>query len=141
MNFDSFKHKWNVISGHTLEDKASEKTLFVKYGAEPITQRQLNLYYYFIFISELLKDDKIRDVLEVGCGRGTMSLYLRDYLSKNVSLLDNVQEAIDLARDEFSTKGQSANFFVGDALDMQQFTNNSFDATISIGLAEHVDNV
>ena len=132
MSFNSFNTKWSKIKNNQTID---EKSLFVDVGNEPITQRQLNLYYYFLFIKNIL-NGKVTNVLEVGCGRGTISLYLAKHLGLNVSLLDNESGAIDLAKTEFVKHGQSAQFYVADVL-QTGIARQSFDAITSIGLAEH----
>jgi ubiquinone/menaquinone biosynthesis C-methylase UbiE len=137
MDHSSFKSKWSKIKAGDLE-YADEQSLFVDVDCEPVTQRQLTLYYLFLFIKENLKNAK--DVLEIGCGRGTMSLYLAKYLNLNVSLLDNSPEAIEIVKEEFSKHGKEAKFYVQDAT-KTDIADNSFDAIISIGLAEHLDNV
>jgi len=141
MTENSFSTKWSKIS---KEDKkevgADEKSLFVPIGCEPITQRQLNLYYYFLYIKKILKRTRAKRVLEVGCGRGTISLYLSKYLRLSTILLDNVPDAIEIAREDFEKHNQKAEFYIEDVLHTH-FPNESFDAVVSIGLAEHFDTI
>lgn len=136
MKHNTFDTKWSKIEKGGVQ--ADERSLFVDVGEEPITQRQLNLYYYFLFISDVLKKTGARDVLEVGCGRGTISLYLNKHLGLKTTLLDNVSDAIALARDEFKKHGRVAKFYTDDVL-KTPFRAASFDAIVSIGLAEHFD--
>ncbi len=130
---NDFQKKWQEINQEQKD--SDEKILFVEKDKEPITQRQLNLYYYFLFIKDIIKD-KAKNILEVGCGRGTISLYLKDYLNLNVSLLDNEIGAIEIAKKDFAKRNLTANFFVADVL-QTNLEKNSFDAVVSIGLAEH----
>jgi cyclopropane fatty-acyl-phospholipid synthase-like methyltransferase len=120
----------------TFSGKWTESSLFVEPGAKPITQRQLNLYYYYLFIQKILNRIAARKVLEIGCGRGTMALYLTKYLGFDLTLLDKVPEAIQLAQENFNQFGLKAEFVVGDAL-ATGLPAGSFDAIVSIGLAEH----
>ena len=113
-----------------------ERSLFVDVGQLPTTQRQLNLYYYFIFIREIFKSRQIREALELGAGRGTISLYLAKYLGLKVTLLDSEPVAMVIAREGFAAQNQKAEFIVGDAL-ATGLPDGSFDAIVSIGLAEH----
>ncbi|HEY4524139.1 MAG TPA: hypothetical protein VJL36_00030, partial [Candidatus Paceibacterota bacterium] len=69
--------------------KWDEKSLFMAPGERPRTQRQLNLYYYFLFIERILKQTRAQKVLEIGCGRGTIASYLAKYLGLRLTLLDN----------------------------------------------------
>lgn len=135
---DIFSQKWTAIKQGVKE--ADERSLFVEPGKEPITQRQLNLYYYFLFIKDILQKNDSHRILEMGCGRGTMALYLTKYLGFNLTLLDYAAEAIDLARTLFAENNCQAEFVIGDAL-QTNFPDESFDAIVSIGLAEHFDKV
>ncbi len=120
----------------TFSGQWAERSLFVEPGATLVTQRQLNLYYYFIFIKKILTARDAQKVLEIGAGRGTISLYLAKYLGLAVTLLDNVPEAMVSAREDFARYDASAEFVVGDAL-ATGLPAASFDAVVSIGLAEH----
>lgn len=133
--YNSFSKKWSAMQGGVKEP--DETSLFVEPDGEPMTQRQLNLYYYFIFIKEILEKQGVKNVLEVGCGRGTISLYLALYLGLNVTLLDNDANAIEVAKKEFIRYGVLADFKVADAL-QTNLSQQSYDAVVSIGLAEHI---
>lgn len=140
MAHNSFASKWQGI--HTKPDSVAvdETSLYVPKGAAPITQRQLNLYNYFLFIQERLEKIGARDVLEIGCGRGTIALYLASYLGMNLSLLDDNADAIEIAKKGFADLDLQAQFYVDDAL-KPQLPDESFDVIVSIGLAEHLDDV
>lgn len=135
---DVFSQKWMTIKQGAKG--ADERSLFVEPGNKPITQRQLNLYYYFLFIKDILQRNKSHRILEMGCGRGTISLYLTKYLGLELTLLDDSAEAIDVAKTLFTENNCQAKFVVQDAL-RTNFSDESFDAIISIGLAEHFDNI
>ena len=134
----SFSSRWKSVKEN--EDDINVKSLFVDIGKKPIVQRQLNLYYYFLFIKNILNKIEAKKVLEVGCGRGTASLFIKKYLNLDTVLLDNAPDAIDIARKEFDKYGVQADFNVGDAFSTG-FPDETFDATVSIGLAEHVEDV
>ncbi len=135
MAFNSFSLKWSRIKE---KKEADEQSLFVDVGSQPITQRQLNLYFYFLFIKEILEKILAKNVLEIGCGRGTISLYLAKYLGLEVSLLDNSPEAVEIAKEGFAKYNLSPRIFIADALDTK-LADEQFDAIVSIGLAEHID--
>ena len=139
MSQKAFHEKWAILKEDT-KDNIKEKFIYVKKGKEPATQRQLSLYNYFRFIEHELKEIDAKDVIEIGCGRGTIGLYLADYCNMNVSLMDNEEGAMKIAREAFKNHNLNAKFIVGDALNMN-LPDNSFDAIVSIGLAEHLDNV
>lgn len=140
MSIQTFQTKWSDLNNIDSPKKIDEKSLFVEFGEQPVTQRQLNLYYYFLFIKNIIEEKRFKDFLEIGCGRGTMSLFLKGYLGKEMTLLDNEAEAINLAKEEFGKRNLAANFYQGDALKMP-FLEEEFDTVVSIGLAEHVDDI
>jgi len=134
----SFSSKWSKVK--SVSEDADERSLFVDIGKKPVTQRQLNLYYYFLFIKDILEHTDAKNVLEIGCGRGTIALYLSKYLNLNLSLLDNSSDAIEIAKGEFSKYNQRATFYARDAL-QTGLSSEYFDAVVSIGLAEHFEDI
>lgn len=139
---NEFDSKWAAIEHKKINKTlpADEQSLFVSQGKYPRTQRQLNLYYYFLFIKDILIEQQATHVMEVGCGRGTIALYLASYLDMDMTLLDSASHAIDIAKAAFQEKNIDATFIVGDATDTS-LKDESYDAIVSIGLAEHLDNV
>jgi len=133
-NQRSFGEKWtNINSQEKLHDETS---VFVPLGQKPATQRQFILGHYFEYISQITKEINCQRALEVGCGRGTIALYLNKYLACQVDLLDNSQAAIDLARHNFAKFGGQGQFRV-ESVEAMTYTDNTFDLTVSIGLTEH----
>jgi ubiquinone/menaquinone biosynthesis C-methylase UbiE len=130
-----FNNKWNAIRKKSSSDETS---IFVEKGRKPATQRQFNLFHYFEYIKGIAKKNGFKNILEVGCGRGTMSLYLAEYLGLNVTLVDASEEAINLARHNFEQFRAKGNFKVNDAENLS-FNDNTFDMVVSIGLAEHFE--
>lgn len=140
MDFYTFKNRWKQKNKTREKLDIDEKTIFVDINEKPQTQRQIILYYYFLFIKDILEDIKAKEILEIGCGRGTMSLYIKRYMGLNVSLLDNETGALKIAKREFKKKKLNAEYHLSDAL-KTELKANKFDAIISIGLAEHIDDV
>tara|TARA_Y100000310_G_C20655136_1_gene801598 strand:+ start:1016 stop:1834 length:819 start_codon:yes stop_codon:yes gene_type:complete len=131
-----FENKWgSILKKGNYPD---EKTLFVSEGENPKTQRQFNLYHYFEFINTKVTHGEYKTALEVGCGRGTIGLYLDKYLDMDVTLLDSSQEAIDLAKYNFDLWNGDGEFIVGDVRKLA-FADESFDVIVSIGLLEHLE--
>ncbi|MDP6576015.1 MAG: methyltransferase domain-containing protein [Candidatus Peribacteraceae bacterium] len=139
MSQQAFHNKWSQIHKESPV-QADEKSLYTELGNEPVTQRQLNLYYYFLFIQKHVSRVNAKNVIELGCGRGTISLFLAQYLGMNLTLMDNEEDAVNISRDAFEAHGLHAEFITGDALDTK-LPDESFDVAVSIGLAEHLDNV
>ncbi len=132
----AFEEKWASVCGGT--GKVEEKTVFVPRGAQPKTQRQFNLLHYFEFIARRIEGKGYRTALEVGCGRGTIGLYLNRYLGMNVTLLDSSQDAVELARWNFTHWGGKGVFRIEDARALS-FPESSFDVIATIGLLEHFE--
>lgn len=103
---------------------------------EPQNQIQLAFSRHWSLFREIMGEmPKCKRVLEVGCGRGSMSAFFADN-GYDCTLLDSSESVINTARDIFGNLGFNAAFDVGDALDLP-YNDNSFDVVFSIGLLEH----
>ena len=131
-----FDEKWKSAG---VSKGPEEPDLFVLQGRIPVTQRQFNLYHYFEYISGVAKSRNCESALELGCGRGTISLYLSKYLGIDVVASDLSQDAVDLAKRNFETHKARGEVRIADAFKLP-FADNSFDMTVSIGLVEHFEN-
>ena len=119
------------------KQKGQEFTLFVTKDEVPKTQRQFNLFNYFSHIEKEIEGRGYSTSLELGAGRGTISLYLKKYLGFTVTLNDMSDEAMILAKANFAHFREDAQFVVSDARKLP-FPDNSFDVVTSIGLMEHL---
>lgn len=134
MDNRQFEEKWQK----TLQaDKFEETDIFVPLGYKPVTQRQLNFVNYHKLVKSFIGRKQISNGLELGCGRGTISLYLSAYEGVNMTLLDIAPEAIEQARQNFTKHNQEAEFVVADSANLP-FPDNCFDLTVSMGLLEHL---
>jgi len=140
MSQEAFHNKWAKIREGGDSMNFEEKSIYVEKGDVPRTQRQLSLYNYFRFIETYLRDTGAKNVMEIGCGRGTIGLYCKTYMGLDVTLMDNEEDALKIAREAFGSRNLDATFLVADALHMD-IPDNTYDAVVSIGLAEHLDNV
>lgn len=123
MNFGS---KW----------QAEREQSLLPEGSHPVTQRQFFYQQYWHMIREVAERvSKEAQILEIGCGRGTISQYLERAGYSNLTLLDNSEEALELARQNV---GEQATFVNGDALELP-FGDGTFDLTFSLGVSEHLD--
>jgi ubiquinone/menaquinone biosynthesis C-methylase UbiE len=104
---------------------------------EPRNQIQLAFRRHWITFSSLIKRANINvgKVLEVGCGRGSLSAYFADD-GWDAHLLDISQRAIELAEKSFNKNSLTATFKVGDCCSLP-YQDEEFDVIFSIGLLEH----
>lgn len=140
MQDNSFESKWRTIrfEGDRNRDNTRESVLYIEPGEIPRTQRQLSLYNYYLYFRTVLLAHGAKDVLETGCGRGTLALYFAAYDKMRVSLLDSSKDAIEIARLEYGKRNIEAVFHVGDSL-VTKFPAESYDAVVTWGLAEHFE--
>jgi ubiquinone/menaquinone biosynthesis C-methylase UbiE len=104
----------------------------------PVNQVQLAFRKHYELFKEIIKSydtHEVRKVLEVGCGRGSLSSYF-SAAGCECTLLDSSEHIISVAKEIFHANNLSAEFVVGDALKLP-FAENEFDFTFSIGLLEH----
>lgn len=109
---------------------------------KPQNQIQLAFRNHWTLFNELMKTplfNKGKRVLEVGCGRGSLSCYFSD-AGFDCKLIDSSEKAINIAEEIFKTNNLKAEFVVGDAYNLP-FNNKSFDLVFSIGLLEHFEEI
>lgn len=78
-------------------------------------------------------------ILEVGCGRGSISSYFADQ-GYQCHLLDYSPEIFDIARDIFEKNRHWGRYVQGDARSLP-YVDDTFDIVVSIGLLEHFESV
>jgi ubiquinone/menaquinone biosynthesis C-methylase UbiE len=110
---------------------------------EILNQIQLAFRNHWLLFSELIKKETNHNngkkVLEIGCGRGSLSCYFSD-ANYDCTLLDLSENVINIAKEIFSKNNLNANFIVGDANNLN-IENDSFDIIFSIGLLEHFEDI
>jgi SAM-dependent methyltransferase len=106
----------------------------------PANQIQLAFRQHWLTFQELLGANfSGRRVLEVGCGRGSLSAYFAD-AGWDCTLLDLSPTVLEVASNVFSANRLKAKFDVGDCLDLP-YEDSSFDLVFSIGLLEHFKDI
>lgn len=103
----------------------------------PRNQIQLAFRYHWEVFSELIGERQPGRVLEVGCGRGSLSSHFAAN-GWTPTLLDTSPEVLAIAADIFARNGHAARFVVGDA-NRLPFPAGGFDVVASIGLLEHFE--
>jgi SAM-dependent methyltransferase len=134
-NNEQFEKKWAEAE---KKNTGEEFSIFVSVGEKPLTQRQFNLFHFFEYIAGQAKEHKCKTAVEVGCGRGTISLYLNKYLGMEVTATDVSDEAIELAQKNFDYHQGVGNIIKADA-EKLPFADDTFNLAVSIGLVEHFE--
>ncbi|MFP4526740.1 MAG: class I SAM-dependent methyltransferase [Bacteroidales bacterium] len=107
---------------------------FFKEPDESLEKRQINLTQYCISKLETLKD---KNVLDVGCGNGTQSLFINNnYLPAKVVGVDINKNNIHLAK-ALNEDHQETEFMVDDAQKLKKVPDNSVDILLCIESAFH----
>lgn len=130
---DSFDLNWkNREEGHYIHWTKGEITNQVQ-----LAFRNHWEVFQIILTNKLFNQGK--RVLEVGCGRGSLSAYFCD-AGYDCTLLDISETSITLAKKIFQKNSLDAAFIVGDANNLD-FSDKSFDIIFSIGLLEHFQDI
>lgn len=87
-------------------------------------------------VIEQFGDFKNLEIIEIGCGAGTVSMLMASK-GANVTLLDLSQTALDTAKAQFKQLDIKAEYILTDALSLPADLLESFDISMSFGLAEH----
>lgn len=106
---------------------------------EPKNQIQLAFKQHYSLFNQLIgKKDRLK-VLEMGCGRGSLSSHFAEN-EHECHLLDISDSVIQTAKSIYSSNQHKANFYVANA-EKTDFDNNTFDFIVSIGVLEHFENL
>lgn len=109
--------------------------LYVK-ESDSFIQAQKNLTDYCISLLDSIKD---KEIIEIGCGNGVQSLYIKaNYFPLRITGIDINKANIEIANEERDrTNIQNVNFLTGDAQNLTQISSNSVDVLINIESAFH----
>jgi len=143
MKKKSYRKQGDLISFDKNWKKRKE-TLYNHWTRGKIkNQIQLAFRNHWTLFREIIKKNKKfnggKRVLEIGCGRGTLSCYFSDHGYK-CTLVDLSKSIINTAKKIFRKNNLKANFVVGDTNKLD-IADNSFDIIYSIGLLEHFENI
>ena len=132
--------KKGSVKSFDINWKKRPETLYNHWSkGAPRNQIQLAFsQHYDLFKRIINKEGKLK-VLEVGCGRGSLSSYFAED-GHDCFLLDMSETVIGTAKEIFKTNGHQGSFHVGDA-NLMTFEDDKFDVIVSIGLLEHFENL
>ncbi len=109
---------------------------------KPNTQVSFFYFHYnrliYNIISKHFDSLKGLDILEIGCGRATASIYLRLKADVNIFPTDYSEHAIEIANRNLQSFGIHPNASVQNLFDMN--TSKKYDVVISLGVMEHMPN-
>ena len=114
--------------------RLKSKHFYFKRGT-PENQVQFAFQNHWRVFRQILNEIRSGRVLEIGCGRGSMSAFLAD-AGFEVYLLDISPMVLQIARENFSANGLKGYYICGDALALP-YSSGTFDVVLSIGLLEH----
>jgi len=84
----------------------------------------------------LFKKNKVKKVLDLGCGAGRNTWYLADK-GFEVYGLDNAPTGLKILKKALTERGLTANLKVGDAFEKLPYADNFFDALVSVQVMQH----
>ncbi len=128
---------WDKNWKNIMVRNGPKKSLFTQ--GEPNTVSQLIHTAYAKDLFYLAGDsDRSKRYLELGCGRGTTSMYLANWGCR-VTLADLSPHALELAKEKFKEEGLHANDFIKADAEATRLPSNSYDYIYNIGLLEHFE--
>jgi len=139
-----FDNKQGDSASFDINWKNREESLYTHWTRKEIkNQIQLAFRNHWTLFSELMQNEKNynggKRVLEIGCGRGSLSCYFSD-AGFDCTLVDLSEIFLEVAKNIFKKNNLKANFSVGDANNLD-IEDNSFDIIYSIGLLEHFEDI
>ncbi len=137
------KQKEGSVGAFSKNWKERKESLYTHWTKEePKNQIQLAFRNHWALFSELMQDVRFngrKQVLEIGCGRGSLSCYFSD-AGFDCTLADISTEVINIAEKIFKKNNLKGKFAVEDTCNLS-FKDNSFDVLFSIGLMEHFEEI
>jgi SAM-dependent methyltransferase len=105
----------------------------------PKTQRQFFYRKYWETMLPYLPENASR-ILEIGCGRATLTEYLLNhYPGSTAVLVDESEEALKIARKNLWFFGKRCHFYKASAVDsLYPFKYGEVDIVVSMGVIEHL---
>jgi ubiquinone/menaquinone biosynthesis C-methylase UbiE len=128
---ECFRQTWN-------QRKADEMLYLHWTREEPKNQIQLAFRQHWKLFQEIISEEppKGKKCIELGAGRGTISMYFAD-AGWDCTILDVSDAVLEHSRQVFQKHGLSAKLVVADAMHTG-LPDDFYDVCVSIGLLEHL---
>ena len=141
----TYENRWKKAASSGEDD-------IISFG-KPNTQIQFFYKEYCKFIAMEIKkafqdrDNRKLNLLEIGCGRGTASIYLEKVLGINCYGIDFSEESIKIATRNALKYSSKAKFLKGNVFNINEILKvlnlekKKFDIVISLGVLEHIEEI
>ena len=131
---ENTKELWDDI--WTSESKSLQEHIFdMEKGKKGVVWREM-----YKIIKEHFDTIKQLNVVELGAGCGYMSALMAKIVNK-ITLIDYSDSAIEISKVFFNSLGISnVEYINANVLDLPDYLYNSYDVSMSFGLAEHFRN-
>ncbi len=101
-----------------------------------VPYNQSRYYFLWTVIVDRTRRDRLRRVLEIGCGPGQLATFLLDQGIEEYVGLDFSPQAIEIAR----SNAPRARFVVDDARTTEVYNEVEYDVIICTEVLEHIEN-
>lgn len=129
-----YDRRWKLAAGTSDEDILALD--------HPPTQAAFFYQQYNRLIASTMRshwgETEGKSLLEIGCGRGTSAIYQALRSKMSVTLTDYSDSALEIARRNVDKYGIKAEICRADLFALP-FPDNQFDAVISLGVMEHIE--
>jgi predicted TPR repeat methyltransferase len=129
--FDGYSKKFEKITGFSFENRVVlSLNLFFRQGMK-------RRYEYVL---DIIREYKIRTVLDVGCGPGIHDIEIANKFNCDVTGIDFSEQMIELANLNLSTSGdQNCKFIISEL--SAYSSSQKYDLVFALGVFEYIENL